>query len=51
LDREEGGVENLAKKGVTIHSLLGIREAVKILHDKGRIDKNELDAIMKQIKT
>lgn len=51
LDREEGGVENLAKKGVTIHSLLGIREAVKILHDKGRIDKSERDAIMKQIRT
>ena len=51
LDREEGGVENLAKKGVTIHSLLGIRQAVKILHDKGRIDKSERDAIMKQIKT
>ncbi len=51
LDREEGGVENLAKKGVTIHSLLGIREAIKILYDKGRIDKSERDAIMKQIKT
>lgn len=51
LDREEGGVQNLAKKGVTIHSLLGIGEAVKILHDKGRIDKSERDAILKQIKT
>lgn len=51
LDREEGGLQNLAKVGVNVHALLEISEATEILYGMGRIDKIERDAILKQIKS
>jgi len=50
LDREEGGIRNLSKKGVTVHALLKISEAARILYDMGRIDRSQRDTILKQIK-
>jgi len=51
IDREEGGIRSLAKKGVTVHALLKISEAAQILFDMGRIDERERNAILKQKKT
>ena len=51
IDREEGGIRNLAKKDVTVHALLKISEAAQILFNVGRIDERDRDAILKQIKT
>lgn len=50
IDREEGAKKNLAKVGITLHCLMGIREAVKILYDLDAIDKEQLTAILKQVK-
>jgi orotate phosphoribosyltransferase len=51
IDREEGGIRNLAKKDVTVHALLKISEAAQILFDMGRIDQRERDSILKQTRT
>jgi len=50
IDREEGAKKNLAKVEITLHCLMGIREAVKILYDLDAIDKEQLTAILKQVK-
>ena len=50
LDREEGGKENLAKKGIKLHSLLRISEIANILNDIGAIDQESLKTILKQVK-
>ncbi len=50
LDREEGGVEKLAKTGVQLHPLLKISEVAKILYDIGALDEESLKTITKQIK-
>lgn len=51
IDREEGGIRNLSKKGVNVHALLRIREAAEILFELDKIDKNQRDAILRQTKT
>jgi len=50
LDREEGGNENLAKDGVTLHYLLRVGEAAQELCEVGAISEDQLDIILKQVK-
>lgn len=50
IDREEGATKNLAKAGIKLHCLMGIREAAKTLYDMDAIDKEQLTAILKQVK-
>ncbi len=50
LDREEGGPEQLEKKGLKVHTLLKIGEVANTLYEIGAIDKDSLNTIMKQIK-
>jgi orotate phosphoribosyltransferase len=38
IDREQGGERLLAKKGYNLHSVLGIKELLNILHEEGRIE-------------
>jgi len=50
LDREEGGAEKLAEKGVKLHAMLKISEIAKELNEIGAIDDEQLKIILKQIK-
>jgi orotate phosphoribosyltransferase len=50
IDREEGAGKNMVKAGIRLHCLMGIREAAKILYERDAIDKEQLNAILKQIK-
>ena len=50
LDREEGGKENLDKKGIKLHALLKISEIADRLYEIGAIDEAQLKTILKQIK-
>ncbi|MBN1358592.1 orotate phosphoribosyltransferase [Candidatus Bathyarchaeota archaeon] len=50
LDREEGGKAKLEKSGVTIHTLLPMREVANTLYEIGAIDEESLKTILKQIK-
>ena len=49
IDRQEGGCEALEAQGIQLHSLLLMSEAAKILYQMGAIDKEQLNAISKQI--
>jgi len=51
LDRQEGGKERLAKRGMRVHALLNITEIANTLHELGTIDEEQLRTILRQIKT
>jgi orotate phosphoribosyltransferase len=46
LDREEGGKENLEKRGINLHPVLRIREAASLLHESGLLSKRMHDLIV-----
>jgi orotate phosphoribosyltransferase len=50
LDREEGGMERLAKEGVMVHFLLKMDEVAKRLYDMGVITEEQMKLILKQMK-
>ena len=51
LDRQEGGKDRLAKRGMRVHALLSITEIANTLHELGTIDEEQLRTILRQIKT
>ena len=50
IDREEGGKKTLDKLGIRLHSLMRVSEAAKILCYMEAITKEQLQAMLKQIK-
>ena len=49
LDRDQGGLANLEKVGVKLHSFATISQVCRILLDKGVIDESDYDQIIAQI--
>jgi uridine monophosphate synthetase len=45
IDREGGGREELATEGLTLHSVFRLRELMTILHDQGRITKEQRESV------
>jgi uridine monophosphate synthetase len=46
LDREQGGKEELAEKGYKLHSIVGIKEMLKILYEEEKIPKEKYDEVL-----
>ena len=51
LDREENGVTNLAESGIKLHYLLTISEVAYKLQDMDAITEEQLNTILKQVKS
>ncbi len=49
VDREEGGVQNLEKVGVKLHSVAKVTELARELYDNNIISEGEYKAVLKQI--
>ncbi|XP_022209789.1 uridine 5'-monophosphate synthase [Drosophila obscura] len=49
VNREQGGVANIAKHGVKMHSLFTLSFLLNTLHAAGRIEKSTVDAVAKYI--
>lgn len=49
VNREQGGVANIAKHGVRMHSLFTLSFLLNTLHEAGRIEKSTVDAVAKYI--
>ena len=46
LDREQGGTKVLKEKGVTLHSLITLRELVDYMLSKGLITQEKYDEVI-----
>jgi uridine monophosphate synthetase len=46
VDRGQGGAEELAEQGYTLHSVLGLKEMLSILTDAGRITPGQKDEVL-----
>ena len=49
LDREQGGVEALAKENVKLQSLITLKELLAYMKDNGLVDENRYDEILEYL--
>ncbi|KAH8384164.1 hypothetical protein KR009_012320 [Drosophila setifemur] len=49
VNREQGGVANISKHGVRMHSLFTLSFLLNTLHEAGRIEKSTVEAVAKYI--
>jgi uridine monophosphate synthetase len=50
LDREQGGVESLAEKGVKLHSLITLKELLSYMKENNMVDDNKFNEILIYLK-
>ena len=50
IDREQGGVENLKKNGITLHYLMKVSQMMDSLKEKGLISNGEYEEVMEYIR-
>jgi orotate phosphoribosyltransferase len=50
LDREQGGVEALAKENVKLHSLITLKELLNYMQEQGMIDEKKLNEVLIYLK-
>lgn len=50
LDREQGGVANLEKEGIHLHSVCTLSRMLQILYQRGKIDEALVEAVKKFVK-
>ena len=50
LDREQGGVESLAKENVKLHSLITLKELLSYMKENNMLDENKYNEILNYLK-
>ena len=49
VDREQGGIVNITKNGIRMHSLFGLSQLLSILKEAGKIDEIKCKAVAEYI--